>query len=137
MKTPIVNANSKLLVPGLPGHKAPVKGATQGSEKRKTDTKEVSWIIDVLPGTTGSTVMLLNISVCRDPAGHVNPCFRCVVQQMTIAERIGEIDLSSKKAAVKGAASLQTDSFAVLLVQGLESNDAHILNVSSFQGPFF
>lgn len=56
---------------------------------------------------------------------------------MTIAERIGEIDLSSKKGTLKGTASLQTDSFAVLLVQGLESNDANILNVSSFPGPFF
>lgn len=45
MKTPIVNANSKLLVPGLPGHQAPVKGATQGSEKRKTETKEVSELV--------------------------------------------------------------------------------------------
>ncbi|CAF99021.1 unnamed protein product [Tetraodon nigroviridis] len=88
VKTPIVNANSKLLVPGLPGHQAPVKGATQGSEKRKTETKE----------------------------------------QMTIAERIGEIDLSSRKGALKATASLQADNFAVLLVQGLESNDAHILN---------
>ncbi|XP_011612673.2 WD repeat-containing protein 43 [Takifugu rubripes] len=91
VKTPIVNAKSKVLVPGLPGHQAPVKGATQGQEKRKTgtDTKEV---------------------------------------QMTIAERLGEIELSTKKGALKGTASLQTDHFAVLLVQGLESNDAHILN---------
>lgn len=49
---------------------------------------------------------------------------------MTIAERLGEIDLSTKRAAPKGTASLQTDHFAVLLVQGLESNDANILNVS-------
>uniref|UniRef100_A0AAX7TZG5 Small-subunit processome Utp12 domain-containing protein n=1 Tax=Astatotilapia calliptera TaxID=8154 RepID=A0AAX7TZG5_ASTCA len=43
VKTPIVNAKSKVLVPGLPGHKAPLKGTSQGSEKRKkdTDTKEV------------------------------------------------------------------------------------------------
>lgn len=51
---------------------------------------------------------------------------------MTIAERLGEMDLSTKKGALKGTASLQTDHFAVLLVQGLESNDTHILNVSSF-----
>lgn len=56
---------------------------------------------------------------------------------MTIAERIGEIDISSKKGALKEKVSLQTDNFAVLLVQGLESNDAHILNVSSFLGPRF
>lgn len=56
---------------------------------------------------------------------------------MTIAERLGEIDLSSRKGAGKGTASLQTDNFAVLLVQGLESNDAHILNVSTFPLPRF
>lgn len=46
VKTPIVNANSKVLVPGLPGHQAPVKGP----EKRKTgtDAKEVGWIIWIL-----------------------------------------------------------------------------------------
>lgn len=59
---------------------------------------------------------------------------KCLLQQMTIAERIGEIDLSSRKGALKATASLQADNFAVLLVQGLESNDAHILNVSSSLG---
>lgn len=44
------------------------------------------------------------------------------------------MDLSTASAsqgvkAPKGTASMQTDSFAVLLVQGLESNDANILNV--------
>lgn len=51
---------------------------------------------------------------------------------MSIAERLGEMDLSSvsaNKGAPKGTASLQTDNFAVLLVQGLESSDANILNV--------
>lgn len=92
VKTPIVNAKSKVLVPGLPGHQAPIKGTTQGSEKRKKDTD---------------------------------------TKEMSIAERLGEIDLStvsSEKGAPKGTASLQTDNFAVLLVQGLESNDANILN---------
>uniref|UniRef100_A0A8C6UZU9 WD repeat domain 43 n=1 Tax=Neogobius melanostomus TaxID=47308 RepID=A0A8C6UZU9_9GOBI len=52
-------------------------------------------------------------------------------KEMSIAERLGEIDLatgSSDKGAPKSTASLQTDNFAVLLVQGLESNDANILN---------
>uniref|UniRef100_A0A665V7Y5 Small-subunit processome Utp12 domain-containing protein n=1 Tax=Echeneis naucrates TaxID=173247 RepID=A0A665V7Y5_ECHNA len=92
VKTPVVNAKSRLLVPGLPGHQAPVKGTAQGSEKRKKD-------IDT--------------------------------KEMSIAERLGEIDLSTvptEKGASKGMASLQTDNFAVLLVQGLESNDANILN---------
>ncbi|XP_029317096.1 WD repeat-containing protein 43 [Cottoperca gobio] len=92
VKTPIVNAKSRVLVPGLPGHQAPVKGTSQGSEKRKKDTD---------------------------------------TKEMSIAERLGEIDLSTfstEKGAPKGTASLQTDNFAVLLVQGLESNDANILN---------
>uniref|UniRef100_A0A671XUR5 WD repeat domain 43 n=1 Tax=Sparus aurata TaxID=8175 RepID=A0A671XUR5_SPAAU len=92
VKTPIVNTNSRVLVPGLPGHQAPVKGISQGSEKRKKDTD---------------------------------------TKEMSIAERIGEIDLSSVskgKGAPKGTISLQTDNFAVLLVQGLESSDANILN---------
>uniref|UniRef100_A0A4W6F9P4 WD repeat domain 43 n=1 Tax=Lates calcarifer TaxID=8187 RepID=A0A4W6F9P4_LATCA len=80
VKTPIVSTKSRVLVPGLPGHQAPVKGMSQGSEKRKkdTDTKEVR-------------ILLM-------------------------------------KGAPKGTATLQTDNFAVLLVQGLESNDANILN---------
>ncbi|KAK5857073.1 hypothetical protein PBY51_010340 [Eleginops maclovinus] len=89
VKTPIVNNKSKVLVPGLPGHQAPVKGT---SEKRKKDTD---------------------------------------TKEMSIAERLGEIDLSTvsaEKGAPKGTASLQTDNFAVLLVQGLESSDDSILN---------
>ncbi|KAF1375147.1 hypothetical protein PFLUV_G00236450 [Perca fluviatilis] len=92
VKTPIVNAKSRVLVPGLPGHQAPVKGTSQGSEKRKKDMD---------------------------------------TKEMSIAERLGEIDLSivsTEKGAPKGTASLQTDNFAVLLVQGLESKDANILN---------
>ncbi|XP_070836052.1 WD repeat-containing protein 43 [Chaetodon trifascialis] len=91
VKTPIVNTKSRVLVPGLPGHQAPVKGTPQGSEKRKKDTD---------------------------------------TKEMSIAERLGEIALSSvsEKGAPKGTASLQTDNFAVLLVQGLESSDANILN---------
>ena len=52
---------------------------------------------------------------------------------MTIEERLEEIDLSTvsaRKDPVKGIPSLQMDNFAVLLVQGLESEDAEILNVS-------
>lgn len=50
---------------------------------------------------------------------------------MSIEERLEQIELSaSGKGAAKGSSSLQTDSFAVLLVQGLESKDEKILNVS-------
>lgn len=63
----------------------------------------------------------------------VSICFiSSVLLQMSIAERLGEMDLSSlsaDKGALKVTASLQTDNFAVLLVQGLESSDANILNV--------
>uniref|UniRef100_A0A673W8B3 WD repeat domain 43 n=1 Tax=Salmo trutta TaxID=8032 RepID=A0A673W8B3_SALTR len=83
VKTPVANAKGKVLVPGLPGHQAPVKGSL-GSEKRK--------------GT-----------------------------DMSIEERLGKIQMSPEK-GVKGAPSLQTDNFSVLLVQGLESKDANILN---------
>lgn len=134
MKTPIVNANSKLLVPGLPGHQAPVKAATRGSEKRKTDTKEVSELVEVLPGLPQRTRMVVvwvqtwaGTQLDVEMMDALNPA----LQQLTIAERIGEMELSGRKGGVAGAASLQTDSFAVLLVQGLESSDAHILNVSA------
>uniref|UniRef100_A0A7N8XN71 WD repeat domain 43 n=1 Tax=Mastacembelus armatus TaxID=205130 RepID=A0A7N8XN71_9TELE len=92
VKVPIVTSKCRVLVPGLPGHQAPIKGSSQGSEKRKKDTD---------------------------------------TKDMSIAERLGEIDLSATstdKGAPKGTASLQTDNFAVLLVQGLESNDNNILN---------
>lgn len=43
VKTPLVHAKSKVLVPGLPGHQAPI---TLGSEKRKlgSNIKEVGFI---------------------------------------------------------------------------------------------
>uniref|UniRef100_A0A8C2F4H2 WD repeat domain 43 n=1 Tax=Cyprinus carpio TaxID=7962 RepID=A0A8C2F4H2_CYPCA len=69
VKTPVVNKQSKVLVPGLPGHKAPIK---------------------LIPNEQ------IELSVGGRDDG-------------------------------KGTSSLQTDSFAVLLVQGLESNDQRIL----------
>ncbi|MED6266706.1 hypothetical protein CHARACLAT_004791 [Characodon lateralis] len=92
VKTPIVSAKSKVLIPGLPGHKAPLTAAPQGMEKRKKDADN---------------------------------------KEISIAERLGEMDLeavSNQKGAPKVEASLQTDNFAVLLMQGLESKDADILN---------
>ncbi|MGH0156418.1 UNVERIFIED_CONTAM: hypothetical protein FKN15_052245 [Acipenser sinensis] len=91
VKTPTVKADAKLLVPGLPGHSAPIK-STPVEKKRKpgSDTKE-----------------------------------------MSIEERLSVIDLSpaeGRKGVHKGGLPLQTDSFAVLLVQGLESSDSNILN---------
>lgn len=46
---------------------------------------------------------------------------------MSIEERLEQIELNTSGS--KGA-SLQTDNFAVLLIQGLESKDQKILNVS-------
>ncbi|RXM37310.1 WD repeat-containing protein 43 [Acipenser ruthenus] len=94
VKTPTVKADAKLLVPGLPGHSAPIK-STPVEMKRKpgSDTKE-----------------------------------------MSIEERLSVIDLSpaeGRKGVHKGGLPLQTDSFAVLLVQGLESSDSNILNLPS------
>ncbi len=46
-------------------------------------------------------------------------------------ERLKQIELSvGGRGAGKASSSLQTDSFAVLLVQGLESKDERILSVS-------
>lgn len=45
VKTPIVNAKSRVLVPGLPGHQAPVKAASQEKRKKDTDTKEVGSVL--------------------------------------------------------------------------------------------
>uniref|UniRef100_A0A8C1NHH3 WD repeat domain 43 n=1 Tax=Cyprinus carpio TaxID=7962 RepID=A0A8C1NHH3_CYPCA len=89
VKTPVVNKQSKVLVPGLPGHKAPIKLTPNEAEKRKK---------------TDSTT------------------------EISIEERLEQIELSVEgRDAGKGSSSLQTDSFAVLLVQGLESKDERIL----------
>ncbi|XP_052009650.1 WD repeat-containing protein 43-like [Xyrauchen texanus] len=91
VKTPIINEQkSKVLIPGLPGHKPPIKFTPNESEKRKK----------------GSSTT-----------------------EMSIEERLEQIELSfGGKGAGKVSSSLQTDSFAVLLVQGLESKDEKILN---------
>ncbi|XP_072546671.1 WD repeat-containing protein 43 [Salminus brasiliensis] len=93
VKTPIVNEQkSKVLIPGLPGHRAPIRANSSQPEKRKQ----------------GSSAT-----------------------EMSIEERLEQIELSvsAGKGGDKGASSsLQTDSFAVLLVQGLESKDEKILN---------
>ena len=62
VKTPIVNTNSKVLVPGLPGHQAPVKGTAQGLEKRKkdADTKEVGTVLMKINKTVAHRFFLLS-----------------------------------------------------------------------------
>ncbi|NXT01942.1 WDR43 protein, partial [Jacana jacana] len=90
VKTPVVNSDTKVLVPGVPGHSTAVKTPSLGKEKKKNKRK---------PGET----------------------------EESIEERLGALDIDVSKVKTPGGLP-QTDSFAVLLVQGLESNDAEILN---------
>ncbi|KAM6083491.1 WD repeat-containing protein 43 isoform 2-T2 [Chlamydotis macqueenii] len=90
VKTPVVNSDTKVLVPGIPGHSTAVKTPSSGKEKKKNKRK---------PGET----------------------------EESIEERLEALDIDVSKVKTPGGLP-QTDSFAVLLVQGLESNDAEILN---------
>ncbi|NXN38702.1 WDR43 protein, partial [Rhinoptilus africanus] len=90
VKTPVVNSDTKVLVPGVPGHSTAVKTPSSGKEKKKNKRK---------PGET----------------------------EESIEERLEALDIDVSKVKTPGGLP-QTDSFAVLLVQGLESNDAEILN---------
>ncbi|KAM4786490.1 WD repeat-containing protein 43 isoform 2-T2 [Cyanocitta cristata] len=92
VKTPVVNLDTKVLVPGIPGHSTAVKTPASGKEKKKNKRK---------PGET----------------------------EESIEERLGALDIDVSKVKTPGGLP-QTDSFAVLLVQGLESNDAEILNLT-------
>uniref|UniRef100_A0A8C6I3H6 WD repeat-containing protein 43 n=1 Tax=Mus spicilegus TaxID=10103 RepID=A0A8C6I3H6_MUSSI len=87
VKTPVMNSEAKVLVPGVPGHHAPIKlppaQPKEAENKRKLGSNEA-----------------------------------------TIEERLGAMDLDRKGRKD----DLQTNSFAVLLTQGLESNDFEILN---------
>ncbi|XP_075003409.1 WD repeat-containing protein 43 isoform X2 [Calonectris borealis] len=92
VKTPVVNSDTKVLVPGIPGHSTAVKTPSSGKEKKKNKRK---------PGET----------------------------EESIEERLEALDIDVSKVKTPGGLP-QTDSFAVLLVQGLESNDAEILNLT-------
>ncbi|XP_016065381.1 PREDICTED: WD repeat-containing protein 43 [Miniopterus natalensis] len=87
VRTPVMNSEAKVLVPGLPGHRAAIKPAPPQTEevesKRKLGEKEAS-----------------------------------------IEERLGALNIDSRKEKE----DLQTNSFPVLLAQGLESNDLEMLN---------
>lgn len=65
VKTPVVNTKSRVLVPGLPGHQASVKGPKQGSEKRKkdTDTKEVSSVVMRHQAVAHCILLVLRLTV--------------------------------------------------------------------------
>ncbi|XP_061011070.1 WD repeat-containing protein 43 [Dama dama] len=88
VRTPVMNSEAKVLVPGIPGHHAAIKPAPPQTKevesKRKLGEKEVS-----------------------------------------IEERLGALDIATKK---EKDDLPQTNSFPVLLTQGLESNDFEILN---------
>ncbi|XP_059799653.1 WD repeat-containing protein 43 [Balaenoptera ricei] len=88
VRTPMMNSEAKVLVPGIPGHHAAIKPAPPQTEeiesKRKLGENEVS-----------------------------------------IEERLGALDIDTKKEKDNLP---QTNSFPVLLTQGLESNDFEMLN---------
>eukprot|EP00079_Xenopus_tropicalis_P011976 XP_002938471.3 PREDICTED: WD repeat-containing protein 43 isoform X1 [Xenopus tropicalis] len=90
VKTPVVNSDSKVLTPGIPGHSSAISAAMAQTKKQESKRK---------PGDI----------------------------EASIEDRLGAMDIDTGKAPGKGALP-QTDNFAVLLVQGLESNDSNILN---------
>ncbi|XP_066467738.1 WD repeat-containing protein 43 [Tiliqua scincoides] len=90
VKTPIVNSEVKVLVPGIPGHSATMKSSScrkENETKRKPGDKEES-----------------------------------------IEDRLGAMDIDVMKVKPSTGGLPKTDNYAVLLVQGLESNDPEILN---------
>uniref|UniRef100_A0A5F5PNV8 WD repeat-containing protein 43 n=1 Tax=Equus caballus TaxID=9796 RepID=A0A5F5PNV8_HORSE len=90
VRTPVMNSEAKVLVPGIPGHQAAIKPALPQTEeienKRKLGENEVS-----------------------------------------IEERLGALDIDTRK---EKDDLPQTNSFPVLLAQGLESNDFEMLNLT-------
>ncbi|MBZ3879134.1 WD repeat-containing protein 43 [Sciurus carolinensis] len=88
VRTPVMNSEAKVLVPGIPGHHAAIRPppppAEEVESKRKLGGNEVS-----------------------------------------IEERLGAMDIDTKEGKDD---HLQTNSFPVLLTQGLESNDFEMLN---------
>ncbi|XP_053315468.1 WD repeat-containing protein 43 [Spea bombifrons] len=90
VKTPVVNSDSKVLVPGIAGHSS------------------------ALPAAAALSIKLDGKRKPRD-------------KEASIEDRLDAMDIDSSAAQSKGGLP-QTDSLAVLLVQGLESNDANFLN---------
>uniref|UniRef100_A0A8C5KB70 WD repeat-containing protein 43 n=1 Tax=Jaculus jaculus TaxID=51337 RepID=A0A8C5KB70_JACJA len=88
VRTPVVNSEAKVLVPGIPGHQAlnkpPAQQTKEVESKRKLGGNEV-----------------------------------------IIEERLGAMGIAAKEGKDE---LLQTNSFPVLLTQGLESNDLEMLN---------
>ncbi|KAM4693570.1 WD repeat-containing protein 43 [Discoglossus pictus] len=90
VKTPVVNSEAKILVPGVPGHSSAISGTASVTEKPEGKRKP------------------------RD-------------KEASIEDRLGAMDIDLTKVQSKDGLP-KADSFAVLLVQGLESDDGNILN---------
>uniref|UniRef100_F7BD58 WD repeat domain 43 n=1 Tax=Ornithorhynchus anatinus TaxID=9258 RepID=F7BD58_ORNAN len=90
VRTPVINSEAKVLMPGIPGHHAATISATPETKRK---------VIKRKPG---------------DP-------------EVSIEERLGAMDIDTMKIKTKDGLP-QTDSFAVLLVQGLESTDKLLIN---------
>ncbi|XP_008844698.1 WD repeat-containing protein 43 [Nannospalax galili] len=88
VRTPVINSEAKVLVPGIPGHHAPIKPPPP--QPKEVENK-------------------------RKLGGN----------EATIEERLGAMDIDKKE---RKDDFLQTNSFPVLLTQGLESNDFEMLN---------
>ncbi|KAM5292491.1 WD repeat-containing protein 43 [Ctenodactylus gundi] len=88
VRTPVINSEAKVLVPGIPGHHAAIKPLLPHTEEVENKRK--------LGGSEAS-----------------------------IEERLGAMDIDKKEGKDD---LLQTNSFPVLLTQGLESNDFEMLN---------
>nr|XP_023422117.1 WD repeat-containing protein 43 [Cavia porcellus] len=88
VRTPVMNAEAKVLVPGIPGHHAAIKPPLLLTEE---------------------------VGGKRKPGGN----------EVSIEERLGAMDIDKKEGKDD---LLQTNSFPVLLTQGLESNDFEMLN---------
>ncbi|MEE6473620.1 hypothetical protein FKM82_010111 [Ascaphus truei] len=91
----------------------------------KVKTPVVTSDVQVLvPGIPGHSAAIKSApSVALKPDGKRKPGDK----EASIADRLGAMDIDMAKVESKGGLP-QTDSFAVLLVQGLESSDANILN---------
>lgn len=77
----------------------------------------------LVPGIPGHSAALSSTPRSQKLDGKRKPDDK----EATLEERLGAMDIDLPKVPSKGGLP-QTDNFAVLLVQGLESNDPHILN---------
>ena len=70
------------------------------------------------------------IAVCCD---NYIICLRATISQITMAEKLAAISAAQEK---QGKNEAKSDSQAVLLAQGLKSNDQEVLNVSAISHLF-